>query len=55
MKSLIQKSFQICRNMGCVWAREKESRFNVCRDSADKGGYTATEKSTIKQKIDFLY
>ena len=42
--------------MGCVWAREKESQFNlVCRDSADKGEYTATEKSTITRKKYFFY
>ncbi len=55
MKLMIQKSFQFCRNMGCVQAREKEIQFNlVYRDSADKGGYTATELSTIRQKIDFF-
>ncbi len=44
MKSMIQKLFQFRRNMGCVWAREKESKFNlVCRDSANKVGYTATD------------
>ncbi len=41
---MIQKLFGFCRNMGSVWAREKEIQFNmVSRDSADKGGYTATE------------